>query len=207
MDQPKLRPIEAFPVSIGGRDVICRRDPTDLTDNPMLVPHETMSILAHFDGKHSILAIQEAYTLQHGQLLFSDAIKALIAKRDEHLLLDNERFRAHKQQLIEAFRHSPVRPTAHVGMKCGDQGPLTPALREQVAREDQALLSATPHMDAAGFFRSIAKHGDRWRICSFPPTYMLLSMMPATAGTVLKYDQAVEPATQSMVSYANVVFH
>jgi len=24
---------------------------------------------------------------------------------------------------------------------------------------------------------------------------------------VLKYDQAVEPATQSMVSYASVVFH
>jgi hypothetical protein len=38
-------------------------------------------------------------------------------------------------------------------------------------------------------------------------TSMLLSTMPTTAGTVLKYDQAVEPATQSMISYASVVFH
>jgi hypothetical protein len=38
-------------------------------------------------------------------------------------------------------------------------------------------------------------------------TSMLLSTMLTTAGTVLKYDQAVEPATQSMISYASVVFH
>jgi len=207
MDQPKLRPIEAFPVKVGGRDVIGLRDPTDATGHAMLVPHETLFMLAHFDGQHSILDIQEAYTRQYGQLIFSDAIKALIAKLDEHLLLDNEYFRAHKQQLIEAFRQSSVRPAAHVGMKFGDQGPLTPALLEQVVREDQALLAATSHMDAAGFFRSIAEHQDRRRICGFPPTYMLLSTMPATTGTVLKYDQAVEPATQSMASYASVVFH
>jgi hypothetical protein len=38
-------------------------------------------------------------------------------------------------------------------------------------------------------------------------TSILLSRMPTTAGTVLKYDQAVEPATQSIISYASVVFH
>ncbi|MDQ3829648.1 MAG: AmmeMemoRadiSam system protein B, partial [Candidatus Tectomicrobia bacterium] len=96
---------------------------------------------------------------------------------------------------------------AHVGMKFGDQGRLTPAFLEQVAREDRALLAAAAQMDAEGFFQVIAEHQDRRRICGFPPTYMLLSTMPATAGTLLKYDQAVEPATQSMVSYASVVFH
>ena len=65
MDQPKLRPIEAFPVNVGGRDVICLRDPTDLTAHTMLVPRETLYILAHFDGKHSILDIQEAFTRQY----------------------------------------------------------------------------------------------------------------------------------------------
>jgi MEMO1 family protein len=407
MDRPKLRPIEAFPVDLGGREVICLRDPTQLTDDAVFVPREALFILAHFDGKHSVLDIQEAYTRQYGQLLYSDAIKGLIAKLDESRLLDNERFEAHRQQLIEAFRRSPVRraahagtayeadPTAldaqlagyfadptgpgtavgrasdgvvqgilaphidprrggscfawayeairqvmanvfvifgtahqptsvpfpltlkdyetplgivetdkafvralaqryptdllsdelahrsehsiefqvlflqyilgparkfrvvpilvgsfhecvarqvnpaqmvhiadfiqalrevsaactepvcyivggdlaHVGMKFGDQGRLTPTLLEQVAREDDTLLAAAARMDAEGFFRVIAEHQDRRRICGFPPTYMLLSTMPATAGTVLKYDQAVEPATQSMVSYASVVFH
>jgi AmmeMemoRadiSam system protein B len=96
---------------------------------------------------------------------------------------------------------------AHVGMKFGDQGGLTPAFLDQVAREDHALLAAAAQMDAEGVFQLIAEHQDRRRICGFPPTYMLLSTMPARAGTVLKYDQAVEPATQSMVSYASVVFH
>jgi AmmeMemoRadiSam system protein B len=407
MDHPKLRPIEAFPVDVGGREVICLRDPTQLTDDAVFVPREALFILAHFDGKHSILDIQEAYTRQYGRLLYSDAIKSLMAKLDESLLLDNERFEARRQRLIAAFRASPVRraahvgsayaadpsalseqlagyfadptgpwtaatfardetvqgilaphidprrggpcfawayeairqvtadlfvifgtahqptsvpfpltlkdyetplgvvetdkafvralaqryPTdllsdelahrsehsiefqilflqyvlgparkfcvvpilvgsfhecvarqinpagmahiadfiqairqvatargeplcyivggdlAHVGMKFGDQGGLTPAFLDQVAREDHALLAAAAQMDAEGFFQLIAEHQDRRRICGFPPTYMLLSTMPARAGTVLKYDQAVEPATQSMVSYASVVFH
>jgi MEMO1 family protein len=387
--------------------MICLRDPIYLTGDAVFVPRDTLFILAHFDGKHSLLDIQEAYTRQYGQLLYSDALKAPIAKLDEHLLLDNERFETHKQRLIEAFRAAPVRraaragtayeanptmlaaqlagyfadpagpgttaamaidrpvqgilaphidprrggpcfawayeairqvkadlfvifgtarqptsvpfpltlkdyetplgivetdkafvralarpyptdllsdefahrsehsiefqvlflqyvlgPTrtfrvvpilvgsfyecverqinpaemvhiadfihaiqevaaaqaepvayivggdlAHVGMKFGDQEQLTPAFVEQVAREDHTLLTAAARMDAEGFFRVIAEHHDRRRICGFPPTYMLLSTMPATAGAVLKYDQAVEPATQSMVSYASVAFH
>jgi hypothetical protein len=130
VDYPKLRAIDAFPVHLGGRDVICLSDPTHLTDDAVFIPHETLFILAHFDGQHSILDIQEAYTRQYDQLLYSEAINALIAE-----------------------------------------------------------------------------HHDRRRICGFAPMYMLLSTMPAAAGAVLKYDQAIEPATQSMVSYASVAFH
>jgi MEMO1 family protein len=407
MERPKLRPFEAFPVNLGGRDVICLRDPTRLTDEAVFIPGETLFVLAHFDGQHSILDIQKAYSRQFGQLLYSNTIEALIVKLDAHLLLDNERFHTHRRRVIEDFRHSPVRraafageayeadpshlqaqlagyfadpegpgtmagtasdgpvqgilsphidprrggpcfawayeairrvtaelfiifgtahqPTAvpfpltlkdyatpwgtvetdktfvralarryptdllsdefahrwehsiefqvlflryvlgasrrfrvvpilvgsfhecvrrqtnpadmihiadfiqairevaaervepicyivggdlaHVGRKFGDQEGLTPAFLEQVAREDQALLATTERMDAKGFFQAIATQQDRRRICGFPPTYMLLSTMPATAGVVLKYNQTVEPATQSMVSYASVVFH
>jgi hypothetical protein len=96
---------------------------------------------------------------------------------------------------------------AHVGVKFGDQQGITPTFLAQVAREDQALLAAAARVDAEGFFRIIAANRDRYRICGFPPTYMLLSTVPATAGALLKYDQAIEPATQSMVSYASVVYH
>jgi AmmeMemoRadiSam system protein B len=407
MAQPKLRPIEAFPVNLGGRDVICLRDPSHLAHDVVFVPPETLFILAHFDGEHSILDIQEAYIRQYGQLLYSDAIKTLIAKLDEHLLLDNEHFWAHRRGMIADFRNAPLRhaafageayaadpseleaqladyfadlkgpgtaavtalegpiqgilaphidprrggacfawayealrpvtanlfiifgtahqPTAvpfpltlkdyetplgivetdkafvralaqryptdllsdefahrwehsiefqalflryvlgpsrtfrivpilvgsfheyvarqinpaemvhiadfielirevaaeraepicyivggdlaHVGVKFGDQERLTPAFLDQVTREDQALLATAARMDAEGLFQVIAAHQDRRRICGFPPTYMLLSTMPATAGVVLKYAQAIEPATQSMVSYASMVFH
>jgi hypothetical protein len=92
-------------------------------------------------------------------------------------------------------------------MKFGDQGRLTPALLEQPAREDQVLFTAAAPMDAGRSFRVIAEHHDRRRMSGFPPVYMSPRTMPATAGAVLNYDQAVEPATQSMVSYASVVFH
>src|SRR5262245_30581954 len=75
MDHPKLRPIEAFPVNLSGHEVICLRDPAQLTDDVVFVPHEALFILAHFDGKHSILDIQEAYTHQYGRILYSDAIQ------------------------------------------------------------------------------------------------------------------------------------
>jgi hypothetical protein len=407
MECAKLRPVEAFPVDLGGREVICLRDPSHLTEGVVFVPREALFILARLDGRHAILDIQEAYTRHYGQLLYSESIKALIAELDEHLLLENERFQTHKQLLLEAFRNSPVRraahagsayeadpdalagqlagyftlpaaagsagvtaidrpvqgilsphidprrggpcfaraydairqvtadlfiifgtahqptvvpfpltlkdyetpfgvvetdkafvralarhyPTvlladefahrsehsiefqvlflqyvlgparkfrivpilvgsfhecverqmnpadmvhvadfiralrevtsdraepvcyivggdlAHVGAKFGDQERLTPAFLEQVAREDHALLTAAARMDAEGFFRVIAEHQDRRRICGLAPTYMLLSTMPATAGAVLQYDQAVEPATQSMVSYASMAFY
>jgi AmmeMemoRadiSam system protein B len=406
MDHPKLRPIEAFPVQAGGRELICLRDPASLAPEAVFVPRDALFILAHFDGQHSILDIQEAYARRFGRLLFSDDIKKLIAQLDEHLLLDSERFQAHRRQILEAFRRAPTRPAAHageayeadplklaaqldgyfaaidgagrgvtprsdgavrgilaphidprrggpcfawaydairrvtaelfiifgtahqptsvpfpltlkdyetplgvvetdkafvrevarryptdllsgeiahrtehsiefqvvflryvlgaarkfrvvpilvgsfhecverrvnpaemahiadfihiirdvvaardesvcyiaggdlahVGLKFGDQERLTPALLAQVAREDQELLAAAGRMDAEGFFRLIAQSQDRRRICGFPPTYLLLSTMSATAGTLLRYDQAVEPATQSMVSYASVVF-
>jgi len=407
MDHPKLRPIEAFPVNVAGRAVICLRDPTQLVEEAVVVPHEALFVLAHFDGQHSLLDIQEAFTRRYGQLLYSDTIKDLIAKLDEHLLLDNDHFQLYKRQVIEDFRKTPFRraahagtayaadprqleaqlasyfadpegpgasgsiatdgavqgvlaphidprrggpcfawaydavrratadlfivfgtahqptsvpfpltlkdydtplglvetdkefvcalarryptdllsdeiahrtehsiefqalflryilgPTrqfrivpilvgsfhecverginpsemrpiadfidiirevvaeraeavcyivggdlAHVGVKFGDQQGIDPTFLAQVAREDHALLAAAAHLDAEGFFQVIAANRDRHRICGFPPTYMLLSTMPATAGTLLKYDQAVEPATRSMVSYASVVFH
>jgi hypothetical protein len=54
---------------------------------------------------------------------------------------------------------------------------------------------------------TLLMHRDRRRIGGFPPTSILLRTTPTTAGAVLKYDQAVEPATQSMVSYASMGFH
>lgn len=406
MDYPKLRPIEAFPVNMGGREVVCLRDPTQLTEQAVFVPQEVLFLLAHFDGRHSILDIQEAYTRRFGALLFSDTIKALVAQLDDHLLLESDRFQAYKRQVMEDFCQASSRPAAfagqayeadpmalqaqldgyfadpqgpgavalsdadgwvrgiiaphidprrggpcfawayeairqvpadlfiifgtahaptavpfpltlkdfetplgvvetdkdfvralarryptnlledelahraehsiefqvlflryvlglsrkfrvvpilvgslhkcverrvnpaemphvgdfiqvvrevvaergepvcfivggdlaHVGVKFGDPGPLTQAFLQQVAREDHDLLAAAARVDAEGFFRLIAESQDRRRICGFPPTYILLSTMDATAGTLLKYDQAVEPATQSMVSYASVVF-
>jgi hypothetical protein len=50
MKHPKLRPIEAFPVDLGGWEAICLRDPMQLTDDAVFVPREALFILAHYNG-------------------------------------------------------------------------------------------------------------------------------------------------------------
>jgi hypothetical protein len=50
MKHPKLRPIQAFPVDLGGWEAICLRDPMQLTDDAVFVPREALFILAHYNG-------------------------------------------------------------------------------------------------------------------------------------------------------------
>lgn len=113
MDYPKLRPIEAFPVEVENRRLIYIRDPLNYAKDPLLLPHPTFFIISHFDGRHSVLDIQEAFARQFGEILFSDKIREIAEQLDEHYYLDSERFARLQQELLEAFRRSPLREMAH----------------------------------------------------------------------------------------------
>jgi hypothetical protein len=183
MDYPKLRPVDAFPIDRSGRELICLRDPTLVTDRPV------QGFLApHLDPHRGGSCFAWAY----------ESIRQMTA---------NQAVQQAATECAEPICYIVGGDLAHMGMTFGDQGELTPAFVEPVVRKDHALLAATARMDAEEFSQIIAEPQDRQRICGFSPTYTLLSTMPATTGTVLKYDQAVEPATQSMVSYVSVVFH
>ena len=68
-----------------------------------------------FDGKHSVLDIQEAYTRKFGDLLFSSRMEEVLEQLDNCFFLDNEHFRNEKERIEEAFRSSPVRRAVHAG--------------------------------------------------------------------------------------------
>jgi AmmeMemoRadiSam system protein B len=244
MDYPKLRPIEAFPVELGGGDVIfgTAHQPTSVPlplplrddEMPFGIVETDKACVRDLARRHPTDLLSDEGAHRSGpscefQVLFLQHILGPARKfrvvpipaGSFHECVErqiNPAEMVHIADFIQAIREvasahaEPVcyivgGDLAHVGMKVGDQGRLPPAFLEQVAHEDQALLAAAARMDAGGFLQVIAEHQDRWRIRGFPPTYMLLRTLPATAGTVLKYDQAVEPATQSIVSYASVVFH
>lgn len=116
MDYPKLRYIEAFPVNVNGQRLICLRDPQNLSGKIVFVSPESLFIISLFDGKHSILDIQEKFMRQFGRLVFSDEIKRLISQLDEALLLDSENYRAFKRKIEEEFRKSSVRESSHCGL-------------------------------------------------------------------------------------------
>jgi len=112
-DYPKLRPVEAIAVQ---DNQICLRDPLGFSDKIVFLTPDIFFIVSLFDGKHSILDIQAAYTRQFGDLLFSDRVKAIIEQLDGCLLLESARFHEVQERAIAQFKSAPVRPASHAGI-------------------------------------------------------------------------------------------
>ncbi len=112
---PKLRPVEAFPVEVDGRQLICLRDPLRYAAESLLVPYPAFLILTLLDGTHSTIDVQEAWTRRFGSILESAEIRELVATLDRHHYLESERFTAHEAAVAAAFHRQPVRRAAHAG--------------------------------------------------------------------------------------------
>jgi AmmeMemoRadiSam system protein B len=115
MDYPKLRNVEAFPVEMSGKKVVGLRDPYSFASETLFVPYNLFYIISLFDGRHSILDIQTAYTRQFGDLIFSDKIKEIVEQLDNYYFLESDRFAEHRKSVEESFSKSPLRPAVHAG--------------------------------------------------------------------------------------------
>lgn len=93
---------------------------------------------------------------------------------------------------------------AHVGPRFGDPGPVTPTLLRQVEHDDRAMLEAVAAGNAQGFYESVARDGDRRRICGLSPIYTLLRCLGPSSGQLLKYAQWPDP--QGTVTFASLAF-
>ena len=94
LDYPRLRPVEAFPVSVENDTRIYLRDPQNYAAELLLLPPVTYFILSHFDGQHSLADIQEAFARQFSQVLPGEQMRSLIAQLDAAYYLDSDRFAA-----------------------------------------------------------------------------------------------------------------
>jgi AmmeMemoRadiSam system protein B len=93
---------------------------------------------------------------------------------------------------------------AHVGPRFGDPEPVSPAELVQIGAEDRAMLEMVETGDAEAFFASVARDGDRRRICGLSPIYTLLRVLGGTRGALRRYAQWPDP--QGVVTFASVVF-
>lgn len=109
MEYPKLRPVEAFPTEVHGRQVLCLRDPTHVAEAVLFIPLAAVNILRYFDGTHSVLDIQAEYARLNGAILFREQVEGLIAMLDQHYFLESDRRAQHEQALEEAFRRAGTR--------------------------------------------------------------------------------------------------
>jgi hypothetical protein len=151
---PKIRGVEAFPVEIDGRHLICLRDPLQYASESLLVPHPAFFILTLLDGAHSVLDIQEAWTQRFGSMLESAEIRALIATLEQHHYLDSEGFAAYADAVAATFHADPVRRPAHAGTSY-------PSEPDELRRHLGAFFTGITPLVVAGTLRGIvAPHID-----------------------------------------------
>jgi len=62
-------------------------------------------------------------------------------------------------------------------------------------------------LDAEGFYRSVEEEKDWRKICGLSSIYATLNTLQAKRGVLLGYDQALEPDTGSVVTFASLGFY
>jgi hypothetical protein len=113
MKYPKMRPVNVFPVIQSGKRMICLKDASGLAENTIFIPQEAFLIVSMLNGQNSVRDIQAAYMSRFGNLLYTERIQKVIDYLDTNLFLEGERFEAHKQKLMVAFKQAATRPFVH----------------------------------------------------------------------------------------------
>jgi hypothetical protein len=96
---------------------------------------------------------------------------------------------------------------SHIGLQFGDTRPADGLFRSQIREGDLEVLEKVVSLDAEGFFRLLERDQNRRRICGFPAIYVLLRIMKASRGEMLRYDQGPTPDGQSVVSFGAMAFY
>ena len=96
---------------------------------------------------------------------------------------------------------------SHIGQRFGQNIAISPALLKEVEREDRAMIDTILSGDEEAFFRGIQQEQDRRNVCGVPAIYALLRAIQAGEGRLLRYEQAVDQAAQSVVSFMAGAFY
>lgn len=156
-DHPRLRPIEAIPVSHEGRRGLLLRDPFHYAESPVFVPVEMAALLRLFDGRHSLLDIQAAYARGTGRLLFREQVLEIVRSLDQQFLLESPGFAARRAGVEAAFLRAPVRPPFLAGRGYPDD---PEALRRFLGECQAAAGAGGPSPDGGRLVGLIVPHID-----------------------------------------------
>lgn len=146
LEYPKLRPVEAFPVSLQKRQMICLRDPQYLAPESMLLTHGAFFIVSCFNGAESLQDIQAAYFRRFGERVSREKIQELVRMLDENSFLDTQAFHAARELRMEEFRRQSVRTAIHAGA----------AYEADPKRLRQQIDSFFAHSDGIGMTGTLA---------------------------------------------------
>jgi len=112
---PKLRPIQIFPMMHQGQPALLLRDPLHLTERVMLVSRRLGPVLGLMDGTRSLDELRAALMVRAGMRVANGDLEQIIDQLDQALLLHNERFLEACDAALTRFHQLPFRYPASAG--------------------------------------------------------------------------------------------
>jgi AmmeMemoRadiSam system protein B len=130
---------------VEGREVICLRDPSGVTDAVVSLSRPALEIVALFDGQRSLVEVQGEVMRRRGTLVTQAELEGLVEALDRNLFLDSPRLIEERTRQGEAFRASPVRAAFHAGKAyAGDPDKLAESLAGYLADPGGPGAAGTP---------------------------------------------------------------
>lgn len=110
--KPTLRPLDFQPISHMGQQMWLLRDPLQLSSQQLVVPPILAQMLMFCDGSHTPPEIHNEFCHLVGEQVEYAIVEDALRQLDEAFLLDNERFQAARQALLDSYRAQPHRRPA-----------------------------------------------------------------------------------------------
>ena len=95
---------------------------------------------------------------------------------------------------------------AHIGLRYGDNKPPTDFSFHRCMQTDLEMLKHVENVNAQGFAEFLLKEQDRRHVLGFSAIYLLLRLIEAEKGEVLRYDREIVDQFNSTVTYASAAF-
>lgn len=113
--RPKLRDLDIRPIVHENFPYLLLRDPQRLSDQQLIVPQPLATVLAFFDGHHSIDEVPEVHRHFYGVSVPADLVRKLAETLDAVFMLDNERSAARRAEVLAEYRGAAFRTPALAG--------------------------------------------------------------------------------------------
>ena len=153
---PKLRNIEATPITQGGQQFILLNDHQRLSDKQIVIPQALAAFLHLCDGTRDSSAISASLAIRYGQSVSATEIEQLLTALNDALLLDNEDAADALQEIQSEYRSAPFRPPTLAGVSYpSDEKTLKDLLDSYLEQVDQDIEPTkargliSPHIDYA----------------------------------------------------------
>ncbi|NOR05882.1 MAG: AmmeMemoRadiSam system protein B [Deltaproteobacteria bacterium] len=148
--------LQFIPVQQEGHQLIFIQDHLGLAQEGRPISFPLYRVMALLDGTSTISDLQmELMRQKGGTLVGKDEVKDLLVRLDESFLLDSERFKKARDQIVAAFASKKIRPCSH----CGRAYPDNPTELKRML--DEILASQPPvHEPEGKIVALIAPHID-----------------------------------------------